>query len=74
MAKWSYEEISEASKMITNEYDWTIGYSITAQEELDKKMYSAQLLKVNIRYLILEVRTNSVPINHSHHLPQPTRT
>ena len=56
MVKWSYEEISEASKIIANEYDWTLGYSITAEEELDKKVYAAQLHKVQIDHLILEIR------------------
>jgi hypothetical protein len=56
VAKWSFEEINEASKIITNEYDWTLGYTISSGEELDKKVYTAQMHKVITLHLIIEIR------------------
>ncbi len=30
----------EASKMIVNEYDWTIGYTLIHEGEIDRKNYA----------------------------------
>ena len=73
IARYSYEEIIEASKMVVNDYDWTIGFTLVHEGEIDRKNYSTELQKVPDFNLILEIWPNHIPLDHLHQ-PAPGTT
>ena len=56
--KLPIEEVSDASKGVSNEFDWTLGYTLQSEKEVEKKFYIIQLLKVISVLLLLEIRTH----------------
>ena len=57
LGKYSYEQMMEVSGQANDDYDWTIGYSLTSTSFIDKKAYISSLLNVNYLLVNLEIRT-----------------
>lgn len=66
LPKYNYVELDTISKMITNDYDWTIAYTYSRNIENEKKGLIFDLQKVPSIKLLLEIRPDFYLGFHSH--------